>query len=208
MQILREQLTDSLKLRVLNVPVPPGLDREHNVRIAVLFSGGLDCTVLARLACDILPSEQHIDLINVAFENPRVVQAAKKASQNIVKSMKTQVLEDKVQVNGTHDSEIFSQNLELSAYEKCPDRETGRKAFQELKTICPGRVWRFIAVSTDTAENLVTKLTVVGQCSLHRNPCTSRHCCWPHPPSQHRNGPFNRLRTIFCSSRNWNFHGE
>jgi asparagine synthetase B (glutamine-hydrolysing) len=38
----------------------------------VLFSGGLDCTVLARLASDAIPAEQPIDLLNVAFENPRV----------------------------------------------------------------------------------------------------------------------------------------
>lgn len=38
----------------------------------MLFSGGLDCTVVARLTHDILPSGQSIDLINVAFENPRI----------------------------------------------------------------------------------------------------------------------------------------
>ncbi|ERS95220.1 uncharacterized protein SPSK_10695 [Sporothrix schenckii 1099-18] len=77
---LRDQLTASLRLRVRNVPRPPstssrvhpGTDRV-DTRIAVLFSGGLDCTVLARLAHDLLPADQGIDLINVAFENPRVV---------------------------------------------------------------------------------------------------------------------------------------
>ncbi len=39
--------------------------------IAVLFSGGLDCTVLAALAHQCLPIEEPIDLLNVAFENPR-----------------------------------------------------------------------------------------------------------------------------------------
>lgn len=72
---LQDHLTDSLQLRVLNVPVPPkaGLS---DARVAVLFSGGLDCTVLARIASDIIPIGQAIDLINVAFENPRI------ASQN------------------------------------------------------------------------------------------------------------------------------
>lgn len=156
MQILREQLTHSLKLRVLNVPVPPGLDQEHNVRIAILFSGGLDCTVLARLAHDILPSEQHIDLINVAFENPRVVQAAKNALSNTGKSKKTKNLNTEVQVDNI-DGQIPNQKEDASAFEKCPDRETGRKAFQELRTVCPGRVWRFVAVSTDTVEILLLR---------------------------------------------------
>ena len=40
--------------------------------VAVLFSGGLDCTVIARLCHDLLPPSQNIDLINVAFENPRL----------------------------------------------------------------------------------------------------------------------------------------
>jgi asparagine synthetase B (glutamine-hydrolysing) len=37
-----------------------------------LFSGGLDCTVLARLLDDIVAEGQSVDLINVAFENPRI----------------------------------------------------------------------------------------------------------------------------------------
>ena len=41
-------------------------------KVAVLFSGGLDCTILARLCHDLLPLEEDIDLLNVAFENPRV----------------------------------------------------------------------------------------------------------------------------------------
>jgi asparagine synthetase B (glutamine-hydrolysing) len=44
----------------------------HDARIAILFSGGLDCTIIARLANDLLPIHQNIDLLNVAFENPRI----------------------------------------------------------------------------------------------------------------------------------------
>lgn len=66
---------ESLRLRVLNVPIPPRAETS-DARVAVLFSGGLDCTVLARIASDIMPAGQAIDLINVAFENPRI------ASQN------------------------------------------------------------------------------------------------------------------------------
>ncbi|CAG9971595.1 unnamed protein product [Clonostachys byssicola] len=68
---LRKQLTESLNLRVLDVPIPPH-SSSSDARVAVLFSGGLDCTVLARLASDAVPAEQPIDLLNVAFENPRV----------------------------------------------------------------------------------------------------------------------------------------
>ncbi|KKP03000.1 hypothetical protein THAR02_04879 [Trichoderma harzianum] len=72
---LRDHLMESLQLRVLNVPRPP-MAETSDARVGVLFSGGLDCTVLARLSSDIIPPGQAIDLINVAFENPRI------ASQN------------------------------------------------------------------------------------------------------------------------------
>ena len=70
---LNSLLRKSLALRVLNVPDPPTLGPASNpTKIAILFSGGLDCTVLARVCHDLLPLEQPIDLINVAFENPRI----------------------------------------------------------------------------------------------------------------------------------------
>ncbi|KAL8286907.1 hypothetical protein RQP46_003913 [Phenoliferia psychrophenolica] len=40
-------------------------------RIAVLFSGGIDCTTVALLVDRVLPQGEAVDLINVAFENPR-----------------------------------------------------------------------------------------------------------------------------------------
>ncbi|EXM24164.1 hypothetical protein FOTG_08661 [Fusarium oxysporum f. sp. vasinfectum 25433] len=70
-QELRSRLVESLRLRVLDVPLPPKA-KPTDARVAVLFSGGLDCTVLARLSHDMIPADQCIDLINVAFENPRI----------------------------------------------------------------------------------------------------------------------------------------
>lgn len=68
---LRRRLEASLQSRVLDVPVPPQAS-PSDARVAVLFSGGLDCTVLARLASDMMPADQAIDLVSVAFENPRI----------------------------------------------------------------------------------------------------------------------------------------
>ncbi|RDW94110.1 asparagine synthetase domain-containing protein [Aspergillus mulundensis] len=113
---LERRLRQSLALRIQNVRDPP-FGGEGNVKIAVLFSGGLDCTLLARLAHDILPAGETIDLLNVAFENPRVVAAASKGLEQ-----------------------------PSSAYEGCPDRITGRAAFAELQRICPTRNWRFVAI--------------------------------------------------------------
>lgn len=123
MKALRHQLTESLKFRVLHVPIPSAVHQEKSqAKVAVLFSGGLDCTVLARLCHDLLPPDDPLDLVNVAFENPRVAAHAKKSKDQ-------------------EDLESFD------IYEACPDRVTGRKSFAELQAICPGRAWRFIAVS-------------------------------------------------------------
>ncbi|KAH7328714.1 asparagine synthase-like protein [Stachybotrys elegans] len=113
-QQLLQYLDMSLRPRVLDVPLPPHAS-PSDARIAILFSGGLDCTVLARLSSMIIPADQFIDLINVAFENPRI------ASQH----------------KGSPD---------VNLYELCPDRVTGRKAFEELTVACPDRLWRFVTV--------------------------------------------------------------
>lgn len=45
--------------------------------LAVLFSGGLDCTIIAYLIADSLRSTNHqVDLLTVGFDNPRINQTA------------------------------------------------------------------------------------------------------------------------------------
>jgi asparagine synthetase B (glutamine-hydrolysing) len=72
---LRRSLLESVRVRTQHVREAVAEksrigDQEANV--AVLFSGGLDCTILARLCHDLIPLTESIDLLNVAFENPRV----------------------------------------------------------------------------------------------------------------------------------------
>lgn len=73
---LETQLRLALKLRLQDIPPrqpADGLDeREKSSKAAVLYSGGVDCTVLARIAHEILPGDETIDLLNVVFENPRI----------------------------------------------------------------------------------------------------------------------------------------
>ena len=71
---LTDRLRDAVSVRVLSI-CPSSTCPISIPRVAVLFSGGLDCTLLARLAHEIIPLEQQIDLLNVAFENPRVANA-------------------------------------------------------------------------------------------------------------------------------------
>ncbi|KAI1503188.1 asparagine synthase-domain-containing protein [Biscogniauxia marginata] len=136
---LRDRLSESLRLRVLNVPEPPNSASDVDIRIATLFSGGLDCTVLARLAHELLPMSQGLDLINVAFENPRLVKLEKRQPH------------------------LHAADL----YEGCPDRITGRKAFSELKVSCPGRHWRFIAVNVSFCEAMAHKSKVLSLIHPH-----------------------------------------
>jgi asparagine synthetase B (glutamine-hydrolysing) len=66
-------LTQSLELRTLNIHQKTDLaPNERKVNVAILFSGGLDCSLLARLTHHTLHPSQEIDLLNVAFENPRI----------------------------------------------------------------------------------------------------------------------------------------
>lgn len=114
-------LSSCVKTRVMNIPEPPVTGVSPDTRVAVLFSGGLDCTVLARLCHDSLPHDQAVDLLNVAFENPRVAAQLHKEAKGAA----------------------------VDVYEACPDRITGRKAFAELQEACPGRIFRFVAVSAE-----------------------------------------------------------
>ncbi|EJT75466.1 hypothetical protein GGTG_05399 [Gaeumannomyces tritici R3-111a-1] len=129
---LRDHLTESLRLRILGVPEPPSSGQDIDTRVAVLFSGGLDCTVLARLCHDLLPATQGIDLVNVAFENPRIASQADKC------------------------------HPQDDLYEACPDRVTGRKSFAELLRVCPERAWRFIAINVPFAETTAHRPEVVS----------------------------------------------
>ncbi|KAK0743642.1 asparagine synthase-like protein [Schizothecium vesticola] len=131
--MLKDRLLDSLRLRVLHIPPPP-LASPTSVRLAILFSGGLDCTVLARLTHDLLEAEAEIDLINVAFENPRVVARLKK------------------EANGEP----------VDFYEACPDRITGRKSFAELEAVCPGRAFRFLAVNVPFTDTVAHRRQVIS----------------------------------------------
>lgn len=90
----------------------------------------------------ILPLKQEIDLLNVAFENPRVVQAAAA-------------------------SYIQSHQSAPSAYSICPDRITGHSSYEELLRICPGRTWRFVSIDVAYIETKVHRSQIVSLMNPH-----------------------------------------
>ncbi|KAH8283291.1 hypothetical protein KR054_011305 [Drosophila jambulina] len=99
------------------------LDKKKTVcrhaKICILFSGGIDCTILALIANKFVPDNEPIELINVAFES----------GQNI------------------------SENLW-----DVPDRRTSLISVNELKRICPERIWNLLEVNV-TRDELNTRLS-------------------------------------------------
>ncbi|CAH7666030.1 asparagine synthase-domain-containing protein [Phakopsora pachyrhizi] len=71
-RLLRVTLDDLVKRMVTGIS-SLHQKTEKESRVAVLFSGGLDCTTLALLAHSHIPSSESIDLLNVAFENTRSI---------------------------------------------------------------------------------------------------------------------------------------
>lgn len=118
---LEDLVRRAVEVRISTIPYrsrigSPDSDRRRP-RVAVLFSGGLDCTILARIIHDCLPIDEDVDLLNVAFFNPRI-----------------------------HNKSAGHDSL-LQAYEQCPDRKTARASHVELRRQCPGRHWRLIEVN-------------------------------------------------------------
>lgn len=70
LEALYDTLFDSVRDRILSIePL-----HMKNTPISILFSGGLDCCIIAGIICEILKNCDHrpsLELLNVAFENPR-----------------------------------------------------------------------------------------------------------------------------------------
>lgn len=92
--ILFRILSESVRQRVFSIPslpfgtVAPSVELPQPARLAILFSGGLDCMILAALASSHLESDEPIDLLNVAFENPRTLKAKKDGKHDDSKPIK------------------------------------------------------------------------------------------------------------------------
>lgn len=121
-------------------------------QVAVLFSGGIDSSVIAYLAhrcvsfyslpmplmyCRHIPLDQPIDLLNVAFENPRKIKIQEEGNMGGMSKRRT--------LKFKPDSSGSKSNYKL--YE-VPDRVTGKSEVEELQWLCPGRTWNFVRFGT------------------------------------------------------------
>ncbi|KAG8873946.1 hypothetical protein FRB97_006334 [Tulasnella sp. 331] len=133
-------LDESVKLRVQHIP-SINVSAAGQPRVGILFSGGIDCSVIAYLAHQHLPIEEPIDLLNVAFENPRVLKAnTSQISKKTSTQKKRDVQEDVL------DSQPEAATQAGEGMYDVPDRLTGLEQLEELRRICPDRLWHFVEV--------------------------------------------------------------
>ncbi|CAH7677319.1 asparagine synthase-domain-containing protein [Phakopsora pachyrhizi] len=142
-RLLRVTLDDLVKRMVTGIS-SLHQKNEKESRVAVLFSGGLDCTTLALLAHSHIPPSESIDLLNVAFEN----------TQSISNNHQTKRIQK--------DSEKSSaDNHDSNTTFDVPDCQTGERLWRELSKLTPGRNWRFVRVDVRMDEYLEHKEKII-----------------------------------------------
>ncbi|GAC73101.1 asparagine synthase [Moesziomyces antarcticus T-34] len=141
-------LADSVQRRVANIATDQAAGEAH---VAVLFSGGLDCTTLALLAHRYVPAHQPIDLLNVGFENPRALAAARTERQRKARASTDPRRRNKHQPASTPLQDDAAESApELGGEEDIyavPDRLTGLASYEELRRLAPLRRWNFVAIN-------------------------------------------------------------
>lgn len=146
-------------IEVLNVAVKRRvlcLAREENVtskevlktcskkaNIAILFSGGIDSMVIAALADRHVPSDEPVDLLNVAFVTKR---KARPPSPNIER--KQQNLRN-IPSEEHYQSAAVAQDPDDA---EVPDRVTGKAGLKELQSVNPSRTWNFVEINVSLEE--------------------------------------------------------
>lgn len=160
-RIFISELERAVRARVATVPPVPA---PPAARVAVLFSGGLDCAVVAAILDRVLPRDEAIDLITVAFENPRSLKAREETLQRAPKGPSRRGIRgprrktetpapppDAVPLSNGEQLEDTAQPL--GPYD-VPDRLTARDAWRELRELAPNRQWNLVEVDVPYQEML------------------------------------------------------
>lgn len=98
-----------------------------------MFSGCISLRLLTRVIDRNLPQGESIDLLNVAFENPRKMQLRNGGKGG----RKNKRPESQADYQG-------NDTVNLDPY-AVPDRLTGLEEVEELRRLCPGRKWNFVS---------------------------------------------------------------
>ncbi|KXS22542.1 hypothetical protein M427DRAFT_106906 [Gonapodya prolifera JEL478] len=170
-----DAINNSVRLRVECIP---GNTTHSPTRLAILFSGGLDCSVLALLADSYVPDGEGIDLINVAFENPRSrgVESRRNGFEG-KHSHQTSYAELQGSSSGSLVPPTFNPICPDPEFSSpwdptylVPDRITALASLAELRRLRPRRPWRLVAVNIPFSaalawrpivESLITPLSSV-----------------------------------------------
>ncbi|KAG6861214.1 hypothetical protein C0995_002563 [Termitomyces sp. Mi166 len=123
-------LDRSVMLQVQNIPQKTA---KGKARVAVLFSGGIDSTVITYLAHKHIPCDEPIDLLNVAFENPRKIRLQAEGNTGGKQKHKKRL--------------VPAAELGIHTSYSVPDRITGLQEVEELRRLCPERSWNFVSLA-------------------------------------------------------------
>ncbi len=94
-----------------------------------------------------MPLDEPIDLLNIAFENPRKIRAQVDGNVGGIKKKKRlNALQD--------DRPVGGRVLERRDQDYLvPDRSAGLYEQEELRSLCPGRQWNFVSSFADVWTN-------------------------------------------------------
>lgn len=96
-----------------------------------------------------VPRGEPIDLLNVAFENPRSLNAPNKQNLQEERVQRKRSKKERkegapVAPIGNEPSVAADETPKIGPYD-VPDRITGKEEVEELRRLCPHRQWNFVS---------------------------------------------------------------
>lgn len=88
-----------------------------------------------------IPLDEPIDLLNIAFENPRKIRVQADGNVGGIKKKRQRTMAIKNTVS-TDEQLPVQYNPDYLV----PDRVTGLSELEELRRLCPGRQWNFVGL--------------------------------------------------------------
>ncbi len=92
--------------------------------------------------------DEPIDLLNIAFENPRKIRAQVDGNVGGIKKQKK-----KLNVSGGDQPTEGRVSGQCNPDYLVPDRSSGLRELEELRRLCPGRQWNFVSSLTSVRIN-------------------------------------------------------